>query len=94
MKADWYFDFISPYSYLQLEPIRTLHARLEITPIPIVFGAVLKHHGQLGPAEIRAAGRRACLTGSRPSRHAIEGDEVLVLERDAGSGHVLLEVGH
>jgi len=53
MKADWYFDFISPYSYLQLGPIRALHARLEITPIPIVFGAVLKHHGQLGPAEIR-----------------------------------------
>jgi 2-hydroxychromene-2-carboxylate isomerase len=53
MKADWYFDFVSPYSYLQLGPIRELHARLEITPIPIVFGAVLKHHGQLGPAEIR-----------------------------------------
>ena len=53
MKADWYFDFISPFSYLQLERIGALRARLEITPIPIVFGAVLKHHGQLGPAEIR-----------------------------------------
>lgn len=53
MHADWYFDFISPFSYLQLERIGTLRARLEITPIPIVFGAVLKHHGQLGPAEIR-----------------------------------------
>jgi len=53
MKADWYFDFISPFSYLQLERIGGLRARLEITPIPIVFGAILKHHGQLGPAEVR-----------------------------------------
>ena len=53
MHADWYFDFISPFSYLQLERIGALRARLEITPVPIVFGAVLKHHGQLGPAEIR-----------------------------------------
>ena len=53
MHADWYFDFISPFSYLQLEGIGALRARLEIAPIPIVFGAILKHHGQLGPAEIR-----------------------------------------
>jgi len=52
MKADWYFDFISPFSYLQLERIGTLRARLEIAPIPIVFGAILKHHGQLGPEHI------------------------------------------
>ncbi|HEV7491020.1 MAG TPA: 2-hydroxychromene-2-carboxylate isomerase [Rhodanobacteraceae bacterium] len=52
MNADWYFDFISPFSYLQLGKIQSLRARLEITPVPIVFGAVLKHHGQLGPAEI------------------------------------------
>jgi 2-hydroxychromene-2-carboxylate isomerase len=52
MNADWYFDFISPFSYLQLGKIQTLRERLEITPVPIVFGAVLKHHGQLGPAEI------------------------------------------
>src|SRR4051794_22611865 len=48
MHADWYFDFISPFSYLQLERLGTLRARLEITPVPIVFGAILKHHGQLG----------------------------------------------
>lgn len=53
MHADWYFDFISPFSYLQLERIGRLRARIEIAPIPIVFGAILKHHGQLGPAEIR-----------------------------------------
>jgi 2-hydroxychromene-2-carboxylate isomerase len=53
MHADWYFDFISPFAYLQLERIGRLRARIEITPLPIVFGAILKHHGQLGPAEIR-----------------------------------------
>jgi 2-hydroxychromene-2-carboxylate isomerase len=53
MHADWYFDFISPFSYLQLGKILALRSRIEITPVPIVFGAVLKHHGQLGPAEIR-----------------------------------------
>jgi len=52
MHADWYFDFISPFSYLQLDRILALRSRIEITPVPIVFGAVLKHHGQLGPAEI------------------------------------------
>ena len=56
MKATWYFDFISPFSYMQLGKIMALRDRLEITPVPIVFGAVLKHHGQLGPAEI--AGKR------------------------------------
>jgi 2-hydroxychromene-2-carboxylate isomerase len=53
MHAEWYFDFISPFSYLQLGKILALRSRIEITPVPIVFGAVLKHHGQLGPAEIR-----------------------------------------
>ncbi|HEY6984875.1 MAG TPA: DsbA family protein, partial [Rhodanobacteraceae bacterium] len=53
MHADWYFDFISPFSYLQLGKLEGLRARLDIRPVPIVFGAVLKHHGQLGPAEIR-----------------------------------------
>jgi len=52
MAALWYFDFISPFAYLQLPTILALRGRLDIEPRPIVFGAVLKHHGQLGPAEI------------------------------------------
>lgn len=56
MHADWYFDFISPFAYLQHARMRELDARIAITPRPIVFGAVLKHHDQLGPAEI--AGKR------------------------------------
>ena len=53
MNGHWYFDFISPFSYLQLRKVRDWNERLAITPVPIAFGAVLKHHGQLGPAEIR-----------------------------------------
>ena len=51
-KATWYFDFISPFAYLQLARFPQLPADLEVTPVPVVFGALLKHWGQLGPAEI------------------------------------------
>ena len=50
--AHWYFDFVSPFSYLQLNKVLEWRSRLEITPVPIAFGAVLKACGQLGPAEI------------------------------------------
>jgi 2-hydroxychromene-2-carboxylate isomerase len=56
MRAQWYFDFISPFSYLQLAAVRRWRAQLEIVPVPIAFGAVLAHLGGLGPAEI--PGRR------------------------------------
>lgn len=52
MQAIWYFDFISPFAYLQLPRMRELARQHEITPRPIVLGAILRHHGQLGPAEI------------------------------------------
>lgn len=52
--AIWYFDFISPFAYLQLPRIRELAKIHAITPCPIVLAAVLHHHGQLGPAEISA----------------------------------------
>ena len=50
--ASWYFDFISPFSYLQLARVREWRRRLDITPVPIAFGAVLNHVGNVGPAEI------------------------------------------
>ena len=52
MKAFWYFDFISPFAYLQLSLFRNFPKDLEITPVPVLFGGLLKHWGQLGPAEI------------------------------------------
>jgi 2-hydroxychromene-2-carboxylate isomerase len=56
MNGQWYFDFISPFSYLQLGRLREWRKRIDITPVPIAFGAVLAHNGNLGPAEI--PGRR------------------------------------
>lgn len=52
MNATWYFDFISPFAYLQLPRVRELAAQYVITPKPVLLGAILQHHGQLGPAEI------------------------------------------
>ena len=51
-KAKWYFDFISPFAYLQLAKFSKLPSDLEIVPVPVVFSGLLKHWGQLGPAEI------------------------------------------
>jgi 2-hydroxychromene-2-carboxylate isomerase len=48
-----YLDFISPYAYLAFEALpKTLQAcSYEVRYKPILFGALLQHHGQLGPAE-------------------------------------------
>ncbi len=50
--TDWYFDFISPYAYLQSTRLPALSGKLRIRPKPVLFAALLNHHGQLGPAEI------------------------------------------
>jgi 2-hydroxychromene-2-carboxylate isomerase len=48
----WYFDFISPFAYLQMQQFSNLPDEIKIKPIPIVFGGLLANWGQLGPAEI------------------------------------------
>ena len=48
----WYFDFISPFAYLQWPKVRALMAAHAIVPVPILFAAVLDARGQKGPAEI------------------------------------------
>lgn len=52
--AEWFFDFVSPFAYLQLEQFDKLPPALEVTPQPVVLGALLAHAGQKGPAEIAA----------------------------------------
>jgi 2-hydroxychromene-2-carboxylate isomerase len=49
---DWYFDVISPFAYLQWVRLRRDHPELALKQRPVLFGALLQHHGQLGPAEI------------------------------------------
>jgi 2-hydroxychromene-2-carboxylate isomerase len=52
--ADWYFDFISPYSYFGLVRLEELSRDLEIRYRPVLFAGLLNHWGQKGPAEIPA----------------------------------------
>jgi 2-hydroxychromene-2-carboxylate isomerase len=54
-----YIDFISPYAYLAFEALPKALAdspSYQVVYKPVLFAALLKHHGQLGPAEI--AGKR------------------------------------
>jgi 2-hydroxychromene-2-carboxylate isomerase len=51
-EATWYFDVISPFSYLALGEIEELAQRMTITWRPILFAALLEHWKHLGPAEI------------------------------------------
>ena len=46
----WYFDFVSPFAYLQWQRLQRLG--LAVTPKPIVFAGLLDRLGQKGPAEI------------------------------------------
>ena len=51
-QADWYFDFVSPFAYLQLEMLDEVAKRATITLRPVLLAGILNHFGQKGPAEI------------------------------------------
>jgi 2-hydroxychromene-2-carboxylate isomerase len=55
--ADWYFDFVSPFSYLQCEQLPALERSVRIRYRPVLFAGLLKAHGHKGPAEIAAKRR-------------------------------------
>ena len=64
MIADWYFDFVSPFAFLQSEQLGTLPPKVSIRYRPVLFAAILDANGQRGPAEIpakRAFTYRFCL---------------------------------
>ncbi len=50
----FYFDVISPYAWLAFQALPKSLEGISHTVRyhPVVFGAMLKHHGQLGPAEM------------------------------------------
>jgi 2-hydroxychromene-2-carboxylate isomerase len=52
--ADWYFDFISPFAYLQSERLASLAPAIRIRYRPVLFAGLLAANGQKGPAEIAA----------------------------------------
>lgn len=52
----FYLDFISPYAWLAFHALPQALQGISHRVVykPVLFGALLKHHGQLGPAEIPA----------------------------------------
>jgi 2-hydroxychromene-2-carboxylate isomerase len=46
-KIDWYFDFVSPYSYLALHRLPA-----GVSYKPVLFAGLLQHWGHKGPAEL------------------------------------------
>jgi len=49
---DWYFDFISPFAYLQCRQLNQFKAHGEVVYRPVLLAGLLSHWGQKGPAEI------------------------------------------
>ena len=52
----FFFDYISHNAYLAWHRAPALAARhgLKLTPVPVLFGALLSHYQQIGPAELPA----------------------------------------
>lgn len=100
--ADWYFDFISPYAYLQLKAFDRLPDDLEVSLKPVLFAGLLGHWEAKGPAEIpakRSQTYRYChwLAGKRgvpfksPPRHPFNPLAVLRLAVALGGERSVVE---
>jgi 2-hydroxychromene-2-carboxylate isomerase len=94
--ADWYFDYISPYPYLQLSRFGELPDDLEVRPRPVLFAGLLNHWGHKGPAEIPAKAlqtfyytrwlaEKRCLAFIGPPRHPFNPLALLRLTISLGS---------
>lgn len=55
--VDWYFDFVSPYSYLQFMRFPALPEGIALRLRPVLFAGLLDAWGHKGPAEIPAKRR-------------------------------------
>ena len=51
-QADWYFDYVSPFSYLQAERLAALSDGPALNCRPVLFAGLLDHWEHKGPAEI------------------------------------------
>ena len=52
MTLDWFFDYLSPFAYLQFSAHPDLMQRPDVKFRPLLFAALLNHWGHKGPAEI------------------------------------------
>ena len=53
-EIDWYFDFISPFVYLQHCRLTRDYPEIRINFYPVIFGALLQKYDHKGPAEIES----------------------------------------
>jgi 2-hydroxychromene-2-carboxylate isomerase len=53
----WYFDFVSPYSYIAFKRLHKLPRDVSVELRPVLFAGLLNHFGQKGPAEVPAKRR-------------------------------------
>lgn len=62
--VEWFFDFVSPYSYFQCEKLSSLPKTVRLEYKPVLFAGLLNHWGQKGPVEIDAKRKftfRSCI---------------------------------
>lgn len=52
MKVSWVYDVISPFAYLAFPRLSQLPSDVELECVPVLLAGILKHFGQVGPAEI------------------------------------------
>ena len=53
-QVTWYYDFLSPYSYLAHEQLWRLPDDVELIYAPVLFAGLLNHWGTKGPAELES----------------------------------------
>src|SRR2546421_7261556 len=69
VKVSWVFDVISPFAYLAFPQLSRLPAHVDVEFVPVLLAGLLRHFGQLGPAEIPSKRRftyRFALWRGRP----------------------------
>lgn len=54
IKASFYYDILSPFCYFYILQMNRLQDRLDIKPVPILLGGLLRATNNLGPAEVAA----------------------------------------
>lgn len=52
--ATWYFDFVSPYAYLQSRLLHKFAGKAAVAMVPVLFAGLLNHWKNIGPAEFPA----------------------------------------
>lgn len=52
--ATFYYDIVSPFAYLYIKQRHRLESKLEITPVPILLGGLLRSTDNKGPGEVAA----------------------------------------